>query len=352
MPEHIHLKSLDLHRFPWRAPKPLKVFAPGTSLRKRVAYSLAIVRLILVPVIALAVYYLFAMGWIVDRIVRVDAQVATLAESVSIQMLNARRMELNYFLLRDPADLKASHDSLETLHKTLEECVTLQPAIKGSVRLIEAELQAYRRSLDAAVARVNSGHVSTAARFQQVVKAYEKSLDTLLSQSRRQSRAQLLDALRNQSGSFDSQVASVIAASDPGLRQATDELQASSDTILQLSTALEVESWNRVRSDHDEARHLLSHAEWILSIVSALVFILSLIVSYILPKQVVKPLMDLKAAVDHAAGGNYEIEFDVQGKGEVAQLAHSVRDLIQHASQKHAEPKEAGNSADQKASKN
>ncbi|HEV2499472.1 MAG TPA: hypothetical protein VGY31_07845, partial [Terriglobia bacterium] len=153
MAEHKHL---DLHRFPWRVRKPLKVFAPGTSLRKRVAYSLAIVRLILVPVIALAVYYLFAMGWIVDRIVRVDAQVATLAESVSIQMLNARRMELNYFLLRDPADLKASHDSLDTLQKTLDQCATLQPAISGSVHLIQAELQAYRRSLDSAVAKVNS----------------------------------------------------------------------------------------------------------------------------------------------------------------------------------------------------
>lgn len=336
MAEHKHL---DLHRFPWRVRKPLKVFAPGTSLRKRVAYSLAIVRLILVPVIALAVYYLFAMGWIVDRIVRVDAQVATLAESVSIQMLNARRMELNYFLLRDPADLKASHDSLDTLQKTLDQCATLQPAISGSVHLIQAELQAYRRSLDTAVAKVNSGHISTAARFHDVVQAYEKSLDTLLAQSRKKSRAQLLDDLRNQSGSFDSQVASVIAASDPGMRQATEDLQASSDTILQLSTALEVESWNRVRQDHAEARHLLDHAEWILSIVSALVFILSLLVSYILPKQVVKPLMDLKAAVDHAAAGNYEIEFDVQGKGEVAQLAHSVRDLIEHASQKHEEAK-------------
>lgn len=337
-------RNFDLHRFPWRARKPLKVFAPGTSLRKRVAYSLAIVRLILVPVIALAVYYLFAMGWIVDRIVRVDAQVATLAESVSIQMLNARRMELNYFLLRDPADLNASHDSLDTLQKTLEQCAALQPAISGSVHLIEAELQAYRRSLDSAVVKVNSGHVSTAARFHDVVQAYQKSLSQLLAQSRKESRTQLLNDLRNQSGSFDTQVAAVIAASDPGMRQATEDLQASSDTILQLSTALEVESWNRVRQDHEEARHLLNHAEWILSIVSALVFILSLLVSYILPKQVVKPLMDLKAAVDHAAGGNYEIEFDVKGKGEVAQLAHSVRDLIEHVSQKHEATKVDGQS--------
>jgi signal transduction histidine kinase len=50
---------------------------------------------------------------------------------------------------------------------------------------------------------------------------------------------------------------------------------------------------------------------------------------------VVKPLTDLKEAVDHAAAGNYEIEFNVKGDGEVVELADSVRDLIAHARDKH-----------------
>ena len=53
--------------------KSFLIFAPGSSLRRRVAYSLAVVRLVLVPVIFLAVYYLFKMGLIVDQIVNVDA---------------------------------------------------------------------------------------------------------------------------------------------------------------------------------------------------------------------------------------------------------------------------------------
>src|SRR5271157_4844426 len=92
----------------WAVRKPFKVFARGTSLRRRVAYSLAIVRLILVPVILLAVYYLFRMGLIVDRIVSVDAPVARLAGQVSVEMLDARRAERNYFLLRDPEYLTAN----------------------------------------------------------------------------------------------------------------------------------------------------------------------------------------------------------------------------------------------------
>lgn len=339
MSEGNHPAAGSSHRINWHIPRPLKVFAPGTSLRRRVAYSLAIVRLILVPVILLAVYYLFAMGWIVDRIVRVDAQVATLAENISIQMLNARRMELNYFLLHDPADLRASRQSLDAVQQTLDQCKRIQPKEKETVGKIETQLQIYRQRLNDAVNRVSSSNQSPARRFQDVVRAYEKNLDDLLKSSRHKSRAQLLEDLRNQSGSFDSQVAAALGAGDPALRQATQDLEASSNAILELSAVLERDSWNRVRQDHRDARHLVDQAEWALGIVSALVIILSILVSYILPRQVVKPLMDLKYAMDHAAVGNYEIEFDVQGKGEVAQLAHSVQDLIAHVSEKKEELK-------------
>ena len=53
--------------------KSFQVLTPPSSLRRRMAYSLAVVRLVLVPVIFLAVYYLFQIGRIVDRIVSFDA---------------------------------------------------------------------------------------------------------------------------------------------------------------------------------------------------------------------------------------------------------------------------------------
>jgi nitrogen fixation/metabolism regulation signal transduction histidine kinase len=330
-----------LHRLNWRVPRPLKVFAPGTSLRRRVVYSLGIVRLILAPVILIAVYYLFMMSRIVDRIVRVDAQVATLVENVSIQMLNARRMELNYFLLHDSGDLAASRASLADMDQVLKKCVELQPADRAAVTQIQAELQVYRRQLNQAVAQTNNTRITASQRFRDVVQAYEKSLDDAMKRSRHETRAKLLADLRNQSGSFDSQVAAALAATNPAMRRATQALQTSSDRILKLSSSLELASWNRVRQDHLDAKHLIDRAEWVLSVVSVFVILLSIVVGYILPRQIVKPLMDLKAAVDHAAGGNYEIEFDVQGKGEVAQLAHSLRNLIGHISEKVEEAKEA-----------
>ena len=75
--------------------KTFQILVPGSSLRRRVGYSLAIARLVLAPVIFMAVYYLFRMGFIVDQIVNVDAPAATYAQRASIEMLEARRAERN-----------------------------------------------------------------------------------------------------------------------------------------------------------------------------------------------------------------------------------------------------------------
>src|SRR5712671_2118141 len=111
----------------WRIRKSFKIFAAGSSLRKRVAYSMAIVRLILVPVILLVVYYLFVMGRIVDRIVNVDAPAAKLAEQASIEILEARRAARNYVLLQDPEYLQANQDSLMKVREILSRIKDLEP---------------------------------------------------------------------------------------------------------------------------------------------------------------------------------------------------------------------------------
>jgi nitrogen fixation/metabolism regulation signal transduction histidine kinase len=68
----------------------------------------------------------------------------------------------------------------------------------------------------------------------------------------------------------------------------------------------------------------------VLSIVSAVVILLSVWITFTLPREIVKPLISLKDAVDDAASGNYQIEFELEGKGEVVDLAKSVCNLISH----------------------
>ncbi|MGA2096630.1 MAG: HAMP domain-containing protein [Candidatus Acidiferrum sp.] len=310
-------------------PKRFKILAPGNSLRKRVAYSLAIARLILVPVILLAVYYLFEMGWIVDRIVNVDAPAATMAQQASIEVLEARRAERNYLLLHDASYLASNRDSIAKSGQILEQIQALEPDDAPATQKARDSLVLYDKKFTAAVTAMTQPGQGDADRIQAVVRAYEKDLNDLLRGARVKKREQLIDELRSRVGSFDAQISQTVLEGNPGLQQVTEDLQNSSQEALTLLSSLETENWHRVEYDHREARRLMWHAEWALSIVSALTFLFSVWVSFILPKQVVKPLVSLREAVDHAARGNTAIEFEIQGQGEVADLARSVKELVE-----------------------
>ena len=317
----------------WRHQRLPKVFARSKSMRRRVAYSLGIVRLILVPVILLAVYYLFRMGWIVDRIVSVDAAVAMQAERASIVMLDAQRTERNYFLLHDPAELKANQQTVTNLQETIQSLRSVQPQEIKAIEKMEADLEAYQQGMHKAAEQVSEAGQPRIDRLRGAVLSYENDLNKILRGAHQRSRTSLVRELHDRTSKFDDEIAAA-GTEDPVIQSISAELQESARSFLEQAAGLERRSWNRVESDHRNARNLMFRAEWVLGSVSLLVLLISIWVSYILPKEVVQPLLDLKQAVDHAAAGNYEIEFDVQGKGEVVQLANSVRDLIAHVREK------------------
>jgi nitrogen fixation/metabolism regulation signal transduction histidine kinase len=310
--------------------RSFQVLAPGPSLRRRVAYSLAIVRLILVPVIFLAVYYLLEIGWIVDRIVSFDAPAATLAQQASIKMLEARHDERNYLLLYDPASLQAGRDALQSTEQTLIAIRDLQPNDENLTQQTLDALHRYEQQFEAAVTAIGQPGQAPADRIDAVLMTYEQDLDSLLKSGRYKTRAQLVDELRNRVGSFDAQITKTVQEGNPALRHITVDLQNAGQDVLGLTAKLEARSWDRVEHDHRKARRLISAAEWSLSVVSAITLLVSVWISFVLPQQVVKPLISLREAVDHAAAGNYEIDFDIQGEGEVVQLADSIRLLIAH----------------------
>jgi nitrogen fixation/metabolism regulation signal transduction histidine kinase len=288
---------------------------------------MAIVRLILVPVIFLAVYYLFVMGRIVDRIVNVDAPAAKLAEQASIEILEARRAARNYVLLQDPEYLQTNQKSLTNAREVLVRIGELEPGDETIVQQSLEELTLYQQRFAATVSAMAESRQEPAERIRQAVLAYEKDLDDLLRQARHERRAQLIEQLRTRVGSFDTRITEAIQVASPASRQVAPDLRASSERTLQMASELEKRNWGRVQLDHQEARELNHRAEWRLSIVSALSLVFSVWVSFILPREVIHPLVSLKEAVDHAATGNYEVEFEFHGGGEVVELAKSVQNL-------------------------
>jgi CHASE3 domain sensor protein len=319
--------------------KTFAIFTPATSMRRRVLYSFAIVRLVLAPVILLAVYYLFQMGWIVDRIVSVDAPAATLAQQASIEMLEARRAERSYPLLRDTSYVDTNHDRIAEVTQTLIKIRKLEPEEEATVRRVLDETDLYQQQFSEEVAAMGEPGDAPRERIEAVVSNYESDLNSMVQQDSRKSRAQLLDELHSQADSFDAEITHTVEMGDPTLRRYTSEIEASSQQVFDLTAGLEERMWQRVKDDHRKAQGILRRAEWVLSIVSAIVILLSVWITFILPREIVKPLINLKNAVDHAASGNYQVEFELTGNGEVVDLAKSVCTLISHvADVRNAEP--------------
>jgi CHASE3 domain sensor protein len=323
--------------------KTFAIFTPATSLRRRVLYSFAIVRLVLAPVILLAVYYLFQMGWIVDRIVSVDAPAATLAQQASIQMLKARRAERDYFLLRDTAYVKTNHDLLADVTDILAKIGNLEPAEQSTTQKALEAVYLYQQQFAAALATMNQPGDAPRARIEAVIRNYERDLNGLVQKDSHKSRAKLIDELRVRVDSFDAEITNTVETGDPTFRRYADELDRSGREVFDLTSGLEIRIWQRVQDDHRNAQRLLGRAEWVLSIVSGVVILLSVWITFALPREIVKPLINLKDAVDHAASGNYQIEFELEGKGEVVDLAKSVCNLILHITQ--MRQREAGSTA-------
>jgi len=336
--ENLEMKNKKLTRFLChplmsRMQKTFAIFTPATSLRRRVLYSFAIVRLVLAPVLLLAVYYLFQMGWIVDRIVSVDAPAATLAQQASFQMLEARRAERNYSLLRDSSYINTNHDFLAEVMGTLTKIRNLEPEEQATTQEVLEALHAYQLRFAAAVAAMARPGETSRERIEAVVRNYERDLNGLVQKDSHKTRAKLVDELRTRVDSFDAEVTNTVETDDPTFRRYADAIESASHDVFDLTSGLEVRIWQRVQDDHRNAQRLLHRAEWVLSIVSAVVILLSAWITFALPREIVKPLVSLKKAVDDAASGNYQIEFELEGKGEVVDLAKSVCNLILHITQ-------------------
>jgi CHASE3 domain sensor protein len=297
-------------------------------MRRMVAYSLAIVRLILVPVIVLSIYYIFRMGFIVDRIVSVDAPAATLAQQASIQMLETRRDERNYLLLRERPYFDSFQAAVARVGETLQAINKLDRGDKIATDRLYSSLAEYQQTFSTVVAATSQPAMTSSDRIRTVVRAYEKDLNNLISSSKKRGRTRLMEDLRKRVDSFDTQISETVQQDSPALRSITDKLQFSSDSFLAAANQVERDNWSRVEADRAEAKRLLRQAEWALTLVSCVTLFFSVWVSFSLPRQVVKPLTSLREAIDHAAQGNYELEFDIQGKGEVVDVARSLQRLL------------------------
>ncbi len=161
--------------------KSFKVLAPGGSLRKRVALSLAVVRLILVPVIFFAVYYLLVVGRIVERIVSFDAPAATLSQQASIEMLEAQARGTQLFAaVRSLLLCKPTASRFPSWSKSCALYAQLNAADQPLTDRALDALHQYDQQFQNAVANMQKPGDAPTDRIRDVLQAYENDLGGIL----------------------------------------------------------------------------------------------------------------------------------------------------------------------------
>src|ERR1700722_12719834 len=208
------------------------------------------------------------MGRIAARIVNTEEPAARLPEQASIETLEARRAERNYFLLRDESSVERNHESVAKVSQTLQKIRALQAEEDTSTSAGLTDLLVYQQRFAASVAAIHQPGAAPADRIQAVLRAYENDLNNLLKGDRYNRREQLIEELRRRVGSFDAQITDTVQAGNPALEKISADLQESSQNLLTATSEMETRNWDRVQEDHRQARHLIHQAEWALSIVS------------------------------------------------------------------------------------
>src|SRR5208282_1425951 len=115
------------------------------------------------------------------------------AERASIEMLDARRAETNYFLLHDPDDIARNRVSLMQLEQTVQTCRALQPEEKATFDDLEAQITLYRSGFNHAVERLGESNLPPVESLREIVRTYKKDLDDVLAHSPRESRTRLIE---------------------------------------------------------------------------------------------------------------------------------------------------------------
>lgn len=117
-------------------------------------------------------------------------------------MLDARRAERNYFLLRDPEYLRANRESLARATEAVGKIRDLEPEEQSATQQALEKSTLYGRQFSDAVSQAEKPGGTPIERTQEVVRAYERDLNDLLKHARRKTRTQLIEDLRSQVNSL------------------------------------------------------------------------------------------------------------------------------------------------------
>lgn len=305
------------------------------SLKGRIGLGITISRLIFLPVIFVAVYYIAGMVKTTNQIATVDARVALLAEQVGAEITELRRAEINYLLLKDPAVFKKLKERSQVIVAHIEDGLDLGSGEKSRFTRMKAAVKAYAATIEQ-ISQSNESVQDTAIlnQFAKSVHNYQKRIDALLAAAKKarsqEEISRSVDEISNEAMSFDHFIVQSVVASESNRARQLEELQSKGEEIDALAREIRENSWRKVEEERGYAEHLGNRATLLITITLAVTLVLSFAFTWYLPRKVLSPIREVTQALRKASNGNYDVFLRLSAKDELGELVNEFHNLVDH----------------------
>jgi nitrogen fixation/metabolism regulation signal transduction histidine kinase len=297
--------------------------------------GITISRLIFLPVIFLAVYYIAGMVTTTNQIATVDARVALLAEQVGAEITELRRAEINYLLLKDPAIFKRLKERSQVIVAHIDDGLDLGSGERSRFARMKVAVKAYAAIIEQ-ISQSNESVQDTAIlnQFARSVHNYQKRIDALLAAAK-QARSQeeisrSVDEISKGAMSFDHFIVQSVVASESNRARQLEELQFKGEEIDALAREIRENSWRKVEEERGYAEHLGNRATLLITITLAVTLLLSFAFTWYLPRKVLYPIREVTQALRKASNGNYDVFLRLSAKDELGELVSEFHNLVDH----------------------
>jgi nitrogen fixation/metabolism regulation signal transduction histidine kinase len=305
------------------------------SMKGRIGLGITISRLIFLPVIFMAIYYIAGMATATNQIATVDAKVARVAEQIISEIGDMRRAEKNYLLLKDPAYLKKINEVSQLVIAQIEDGLFISASERNRFAEMKEAVKAYVSNIE--LVSQSSEPVKDVAvlnRFTGLVRSYQKRIDSLLEVASRfksqEEISQSIDAISNEAMSFDRYIVQAVIASEPQRSKLLAELQTKGDQIAALARQINESSWKKVEEERSHAEQLGNRATVLITITLTVTLLLSFAFTWYLPRRVLNPIREITQALRKASNGNYDVFLHLSAKDELGELVNEFHNLVDH----------------------
>jgi len=302
------------------------------SIKTRVLLSLCLVFIVILPVVALSLYYIDGMRRIIGR-VRIDEELIKAATSVELNILKAKEAEEDYLLLRESTSVKAYRNAIETAINRLESTLKISTKEQDTIERIIQQLREYRLDFEELVSVSSQGAWDIQTQYlEDRISEYQRAYDTLLLQARTaatpEERSRLSNEARKYANSLDYLITDALKNRSPRQKALIGGFSENRKNILALAFQIVTQSASDEQKDSNKIEHLNARAtrNIITTLIITMLIGIYLIVS--LPKSIVKPIRRITSIIKQAEAGDLDVLVATSSKDEVGELARFLNKLL------------------------